>query len=197
MKDNMLKSNLKKISFAAIIVMILLIGGTYAWYTLTLHGTKTVRLHAGTLSIELDEGLSEGIHLSNTYPMTDEEGMATKEYHFTIKNDGNIPSNYVVNLNDLDLNEGKNRMSDEAVKFNLAKTKYNDDKTVKEAETNTKKLLSLTGSNPNRVLDSGLLQPNEYNEYTLRVWMDYNAGNEEQGSIFKAQVKVENTQIQE
>lgn len=197
MKDNMLKSNLKKISFAAIIVMILLIGGTYAWYTLTLHGTKTVRLHAGTLSIELDEGLSEGIHLSNTYPMTDEEGMATKEYHFTIKNDGNIPSNYVVNLNDLDLNEGKNRMSDEAVKFNLAKTKYNDDETVKEAETNTKKLLSLTGANPNRVLDSGLLQPNEYNEYTLRVWMDYNAGNEEQGSIFKAQVKVENTQIQE
>lgn len=197
MKDNVLKSNLKKISFAAIIVMILLIGGTYAWYTLTLHGTKTVRLHAGTLSIELDEELSEGIHLSNTYPMTDEEGMATEEYHFTIKNDGNIPSNYVVNLNDLELTEGKNRMNDEAVKFNLTKTKYNDDKTVKEAETNIKKLLSLTGANPNRVLDSGLLQPNEYNEYTLRVWMDYNAGNEEQGSIFKAQVKVESTQIQE
>lgn len=197
MKDNVSKSNLKKIPFIIIMVMILLVGGTYAWYTLTLRGTKTVRLHAGTLSIELDEELSEGIHLSNTYPMTDEEGMATKEYHFTIKNDGNIPSNYVVNLNDLDLTEGKNRMNDEAVKFNLSKTKYNDDKTIKENETNTKKLLSLTGANPNRVLDSGLLQPNEYNEYTLRVWMDYDAGNEEQGAIFKAQVKVESTQVQE
>ena len=197
MKDNISKSNLKKVSFFAIIVMILLIGGTYAWYTLTLHGTKTVKLHAGKLSIELDEELSEGIHLSNTYPMTDDEGMATEEYHFTIKNDGNIPSNYVVNLVDLDITEGKNRMSDEAVKFNLAKTKYNEDKTIKEDLTNTKKLLSLTGQNPNRILDSGTLQPNEYNEYTLKLWMDYNAGNEEQGAILKAQIKIENTQIQE
>lgn len=197
MKDKVSNSNLKKIAFIIVMVMVLLIGGTYAWYTLTLEGKKTVKIHAGSLSMELGEELSEGIHLANTYPMTDDEGMATAAYHFTVKNDGNIPSNYVINLTDLDLSEGKNRMSDAAVKFNLAKTKYNVDKTVKESETNTKKLLSLIGTNPNRVLDTGTLQPNEYNEYTLKVWMDYNAGNDQQGTIFKAQVKIEGTQVQE
>lgn len=197
MKDKIVKSNAKKIVIIVVMVMVLLIGGTYAWYTLTLEGKQTVKIHAGSLSLELDEGLSEGIHLTNTYPMTDDEGMETTEYHFTVKNDGNIPNSYVLYLQDLDITEGKNRMSDGAVKYNLSKTKYNADKTLKESETNKKDLLSSIGENPYRKLDNGILQPDEYNEYTLKVWMDYDAGNEEQGAIFKAQVKIEGTQLQE
>ena len=194
--DNFISKN-KNVFLAIVAVLILLIGGTYAWYTMTLSGNKTVKIHAGKLSLDIDESASEGISISNAYPMTDQEGLATPGYSFTLKNDGNIASTYTIYLVDLELDEGKTRMPDSAVKYNLKKTEYNDDATEKKNATETKQLLSLTGTNPNRILDTGTLQPGEYNTYLLKTWMDYSAGNDSQGTVFKTQIKVEGVQIKE
>ncbi len=194
--DKFISKN-KNVFLAIVAVLILLIGGTYAWYTMTLSGNKTVKIHAGKLSLDIDESASEGISISNAYPMTDQEGLATPGYSFTLKNDGNIASTYTIYLVDLELDEGKTRMVDSAVKYNLKKTEYNDDATEKEEATETTQLLSLTGTNPNRVLDTGTLQPGEYNTYLLKTWMDYGAGNDSQGTVFKTQIKVEGVQIKE
>lgn len=52
-------------------------GVSYAWFALTLQGTKNQVLRAGKLELILDESLSEGINLDNTKPITDAAGIKT------------------------------------------------------------------------------------------------------------------------
>ena len=52
---NFVEKNKKQI-VAIALALVLLLGGTYAWLTLTLNGTKKVRIEAGTLALELNEG---------------------------------------------------------------------------------------------------------------------------------------------
>lgn len=193
----MKNSRNKLIVFGILLALIFLIGGTYAWLTLKVEGTKTVKLRSGTLSLSLDEEASEGISIKNAYPMTDEEGLANKGYEFNLINDGDIPSNYVIYLVDLEIDSTKTRMSDNAVKYSLLKEELDSDGNILKDPTDTKRLLSETGINPNRILDSGVIQPGEVYKYKLKTWMDYNADNSSQGTIFKTQIKVEGTQIRE
>lgn len=193
----MKNSKNKMIVFGIFLALILLIGGTYAWLTLRIDGKKTVRLHSGILSLKLDEEASEGISIKNAYPMTDIEGLATKGYDFTLTNDGNVPSNYTIYLVDLEIDSTKTRMSDSVVKYNLVKEELDSDGNSLGNPTDTKKLLSEIGANPNRILDSGVMQPGETYKYKLKTWMDYGADNSSQGTVFKTQIKVEGTQIRE
>ena len=59
-KDN---NKYNKIILAIFVLLLLLIGGTYAWITVTLHSEKTNTIVTGTLSLTLDE--HEYIDLSN------------------------------------------------------------------------------------------------------------------------------------
>jgi hypothetical protein len=48
----------KKELLGIVIVLILLLGLSFAWLTLTLNGTKNVVVKAGTLSVVLDDSAS-------------------------------------------------------------------------------------------------------------------------------------------
>lgn len=201
MMKNFISKN-KKLVFGLFAMLILLIGGTYAWYTITLEGKKTVKVHSGTLSLEIDEEASEGISIEDAYPMTDEEGLEGNSYNFKLTNDGNIPSNYVVSLEDMEIDSidpvtsnPRKRMSNDVVKFNLEKTSFGTDGTQNGDTIETRNLLSTLGED--KVLDRGILQPNESVEYSLKLWMDYRAGNDSQRTAFKTRVKVDGEQIKE
>ena len=60
--------------FALVLVLLVLLGGTYAWLTLQVTGEKTNVLRAGTLSLVLDDTTSEGIKLEKAVPISDEKG---------------------------------------------------------------------------------------------------------------------------
>lgn len=170
---------------AVVVVLVLALGGTYAWIQFSLSSDKRNVLRAGTLSLKLDKETEDGIYLANAYPMTEEEGLATKIYTFTLVNDGDIDSNYSIYLDDLPLSEGKKRMDSHIVKYRFQK----------EEEQSTTGLVSSLGESPNRLLDSGVLPKKESINYQLQVWMDYEAGNSEQGTSFKANLRIEANQI--
>ena len=184
-KTNSRKAKITVIAICA--VLLLVMGATYAWLRLTLNGSKVNVLRAGGLELTLDE-TSEGITLEDVVPVTDAKGLQGKEYTFTLENRGS-DSSYTIYLDDvLDIDQnGENdfeeseRMKDSDIKYSLIKN-----------GTTTTKVLTETGTNPNRVLDSGIIKKGTTNTYSLRLWIKAEAENSSiMNKIFAAKLRVE------
>ena len=179
------KKKIFMIGMSALLILILVIGGTYAWFTLQLNGTKVNVLKAGTLSLILNDENSIGINQEKEVPMLDEVGETLDPYHFTLENHGEMPSEYTIYLDDIDLEESETRMDDSFVKYQLVKD-----------GTKTTALLSTTGIHPNRVLDSGTIDENTTITYDLRLWIDEHTGNEVMGTTLRTKIRVVATQAE-
>ena len=179
------KSNSKKITkqvFALAFTLILLMSGSYAWLTLQVTGNKTNVLRAGTLKLTLDDTTSNGILLEKAVPMSDTKGKTTTEYTFTLQNSESAIG-YTIYLDDVALSDGEVQLEDSKVKYQLIK---NGEETV-----------ALLSSLDNKVIDSGTIGTNKTNTYSLRVWIDSDAGNEVMGKILSKELRVEATQTKQ
>ena len=82
----------------------------------------------------------------------------------------------------MEIDDSKTRMNDEYIKCKIQITgNKTEEKIVKLSELG-------------RVLDSGTLEVNESNHYQLQLWMDYDAPNDAQGTVFKAKLSIEGEQ---
>lgn len=178
------KHSKKKYLIIIILLLILLIGGTYAWLTVKYTGNKINKIRAGKLELLLNE-TSEGISIQNAVPMTDQDGNSmTEAYTFTLKNTGNLGSDYIIYLDDVDITDGSMRMDDKYVKYSL----------TKNGGITSIKLLSEIGKNPNRILDSGTISADSTNTYTLKMWIDSAATNEVMETVLLTKLRVVATQ---
>ena len=183
MEDRKKTTKSTKKLFALVFTLLLLIAGSYAWLTLQVTGNKTNILRAGTLKLTLDDTTSNGILLEKAVPMSDTKGKTTTEYTFTLQNSGSIASDYKIYLDDVALSDGEIRLEDSKVKYQLTK---NGEETV-----------DLLDSLDDKVLDSGTIGTNKTNTYSLRVWIDSDAGNEVMGKILSKELRVEATQAKQ
>lgn len=172
--------NNKKIIIPVFLLLVVLIGGSYAWLRLSITGGKTNRIVAGSLQLSLDDEAATGVNLEKAIPMSDADGLATTAYTFTLKNNGTASSDYTVYLDDEALTDSQTRMLDKYVKYSLVKN-----------DVTTTNLLTTTGRNPNRVLDVGTIAGGETNTYSLKVWINKDADNAVMNTVFKAKIRVE------
>lgn len=181
----------KKQVIAIALALVLLVGGSYAWLTTTLKGTKKVRIEAGTLSLVLNEG--NEINVEDSLPMTDIDGLKTDAYTFTLQNNGNVTSNYTIYLDDASIDSADVRFDDSALKYSLKK---NDG-------ASTTALLSTLNQ---RVLDSGTIEAGTTNTYSLNLWIKDEATNDDVqttkdgqtvGKVFAGKLRIEASQIKE
>ena len=196
-KSSIIKKSQKQI-IAIAFALVLVIGGTFAWLTITLTGTKTTKLTAGTLALTLDESTSDGINITDAVPMSDTKGLATTAYTFSLKNTGSISSVYEISLTNEAIDSTATRMSESFVKYSLTK---NDG-------TATTALVSSLSKNAsgNYILDSGTIASGTTNTYTLRVWIDSTATTSDinvttdgftTGKVFSDRLSVNATQVEE
>ena len=195
-KPQKIENNKKKI-LALALALVLLIGGTYAWLTITLTGTKTTRIEAGTLAMEI-KNESEGIKLENALPMTDEDGAKLTPYEFTISNEGNVQSEYSVYLDKQGIDaETEFDMPLTKVKCQITKTIMNmtngriTDADSQVTTTTTTGLLSdmvdANNSNTSVVLATSSntdstttpLEVGQYIKFSVRLWIDETAVNDD------------------
>lgn len=181
-----IKKTIKASLFILIIIMILILGSSYAWLKLTQHASKTNVVTAGILSMELNDEISNGIYLENSYPMLDEEGMQTESYIFTVKNNGDITSYYTIYFDDVnsELFNQYSRMNPDFVKYYLLKNNSDDSTGI----------MSTLGDSPNRILDQGVIAPGEINTYELKLWISSTATKEIENTAFAAQIRLEAAQ---
>ena len=178
-----IKNNKKIIIIGVAIIILLLIGIAFAYLVTTLHGQEEYVLRAGTLNLELDD--KNELTLSSQIPLEDKEGMTLEGFNFSLINHGNIETDYTIYLDDIALDEGETRMPDSSIRYSLTKN---------EVAGNPDNLSNM-GANPNRVVDRGSIAVDETINYTLRIWIDYDATTEEAGGkTFKGKLRVVATQ---
>ena len=72
----------KKIILLIVFLIAITCGLTYGFFSITYKGDEKVKVVAGIFQVEFKE--SNTINLENATPMTDNEGMQTDEYEFSI-----------------------------------------------------------------------------------------------------------------
>ena len=180
---NAIRKNRKLIVIGVAIILVLLIGISFAYLTTTLYGEKEYAIRAGSLGLKLEEG--NELVLEKVIPIEDSEGMSLNGFNFSLVNEGNIDTDFTIYLDDMELSSGETRMPDSAIRYSLTKNSV-----VGNASD-----LSSMGSNPNRVVDTGSIEPKQTINYTLRIWIDYDATVEEAGGkTFKGKLRVEVSQ---
>ena len=170
------KQSIPKQLFALALVLVVLLGGTYAWLTLQVNGEKTNVLRAGTLSLVLDDTTSEGIALEKAVPVTDGKGKTGTEYTFTLQNKGKTAVDYTIYIDDIALSDGEQRMLDKDVRYQLTK--------------NGVETIASIGDLTERALDTGTINGDTTNTYSLRVWMNKDANNDAMGKIFYTSLRI-------
>ena len=175
-------------------LFLLVFGLSYALFTVTLNGTKKVKVKTGKLELQLlDENNQDitdlnnagySISLENQVPVSDEEGLSQEGFTFKLKNNGTIDAKYEIYLDDVALEQGESRIGDTYIKYSL--TKNNTE--------GTPALLSTTLVGNERELDKGIIKVDEINTYTLKIWIDEEATNAAMDKVFHATLRVEGTQ---
>ncbi len=168
-----------------LIVMILACAASYALFRFNVTKNTNFKLVVGSLELSVTDTTTEDRYiLENTVPTKDEIALTQDGYTFTLTNIGTIDSFYTIYLDDILLSDGGDRLDNQYLKLNL----WNH-------TTNTSKTTNLSDySSTDRVLTTGYLNTGESITYTLRMWVDYTAGNEAQNKYFATQIRVVGTQ---
>ena len=184
--------NGKLLVIAIVLILVVIIGTTYAWLSITKNSEIVNKITAGNLELTLDDTTSEGIKLTKEIPRSYQQGMTTKEYTFTLTNKSST-SSYTLSLKDLDTYTNDNnqevtiadedRLADSKVRYILLKD-------GEEAVASKSKILT------SRVIDSGTIEKGKTITYSLRIWIDSTAGDnnteeEVMGKVFNAQLSLE------
>ena len=173
-------------------LFLLVFGLSYALFTVTLNGTKKVKIKTGKLELQLldknnnpiyitdqNSTSSYEINLDNQVPVSDELGLDSTAFEFKLKNTGNLKASYTIYLDDVALETGESRIDDEYIRYSLTKN---------GSEENPQELSS-------RELDKGAIEANNTtNTYTLKIWIAEDATNAAMDKVFNATLRVEGTQ---
>ena len=196
MDKDKIKKMLKVLGLVTLFIVVF--GLSYALFQVSLNGIRKVRIKSGKLELQLLDSndrpiyitnsnttTSYEINLDNQVPIDDETGLSTTGFTFKLKNTGNISAKYKIYLDDNILEDGEDRISDSYIRYSLTKNNSSD---------KAKNLISL-GTNPNRKLDVGIINDNEINIYTLKIWIKESADNNAMDKTFSTTLRVEAIQF--
>ena len=184
--------NAKLLVIAVVLTLVVVLGTTYAWLSISQESKIINKITAGNLELTLDDTTSEGIKLTKEIPRSYQQGMATKEYTFTLTNKSST-SSYTLSLKDLTTYRNdedqevtiadEDRLADSKIRYILLKD-------GEEATASKSKILT------DRVIDSGTIEKGKTITYSLRIWIDSKAGDnnteeEVMGKVFNAQLSLE------
>ena len=174
-----IRNNKKVILIGTLVLLLVLLGTTFAYLTKTLNGNKEYIVRAGSLNLVLTE--PNDLTFEKIIPIEDEEGLALNGFEFSVENKGTATTDYTVYLDDVELSNGETRMPDAYIRYSLD---------VDGVKGSPKDLQSM-GSNPERVVTTGILKQNGKKNYVLRIWIEYNTTREQaSGKTFKGKLRV-------
>ena len=183
-----LRDNKKKVAIITLVVLlIVIIGVSYAWLRTIIYGEKDVQITVGDIDLVLNEK-SDGIQLVNVIPTYDDEGKNNTPYNFSIQNKSNIALYYTLSLVD-----------DEDALSNCQTTDGGSCELLDPRDIRYELKMdgrTITGSlSDSSIISYGVIDAHEKIENCeLKVWLNINATNEAMGKVYLGQLKVFATQ---
>ena len=175
-----MKKRILVISIILIILCISGIGVTYSLWNISVSQDGVNTATTKCFNVEITSQ-NNNISLENAYPITNEKGKKLTPFSFTITNTCNIFASYTVSLESL---KGTTLSS----KFLNAMINNEEIKKLSDYEvTDTVN----TGSIESHILAKGSLGSGDSEDYTLRVWIDYDTTMEDldnETKTFKSKV---------
>ncbi len=176
-----------KILFVIVIITALL-GISYAVFRTVAYGEKTNELTVGDVGLIITNENSSGITLDGVVPTTEEEGKQTEGYTFTLQNTGDYLMNYKLGFELSD----DTTMPASSVRYTLAKEE-------------TEGASAIMGDiKPEFIdgkyvyyLEAGQIAAEASQNYTLKIWIDYNAGLEANGMKFTVNARADGEAVAE
>jgi len=172
---------------------------SYAFWTISVNQNKQNVVTLGCLSFTLNDidtnGYSTNISLTNAYPISDNKGINTKPYIFTITNTCSIDGKFNIYLHKLE----SSSLSSKYIKVYL--TDKNNNSLVSPKLVNN--LLSVNDNIANDTIISSYgtvnetfelytfdIKENESVSYNLRMWIDFDAPNSIMGQTYNSVISV-------
>ena len=165
-----------------VVLIIVIIALSYAAFSFSRTGSENV-ITLGKLELTLTEG--DTINLEDTYPLTDAEGLALDGYDFTLENTGTAAVDYVIYLDDVEIDAPDIKLDDKYLKYSFDK---ND-------SIGTAEYLETLGTDGSRILDQGTLDSGEENSYVLRVWPTIEVDGDFGGQVWKGKLRITGDQV--
>ncbi len=183
-KDKVLQMEKKKVILnyfiiGLILLVVILIGFTYAYWNVSIKQTGENIVNTACLEVAMEQ---EGtpISLGTTFPIEDTEGEKLQPFQFTIHNKCDDNANYQINLESMSKNgenviEEENRLNPKYLKFKLNEVGKSGKVGLLTGEkgTDTTKVdKTIKDAYESHKLMSGYLAPNEEKNFEFRLWMD-------------------------
>ncbi len=170
---------------SVVAVILVLIGVTYAYWLVTKEQQGENVISSACLDISMTG--SNDINLPDQFPMSDEDGMETIPYTFTVTNNCTTSIDYQVNLETL----GDSTTS---IKASAIKVALNNDIKLLTADGNTEPTLN-DAFESNRLAYGTLAgksadTTDDEVTYELRLWIDKDAPISEQNKTFTSKITV-------
>ena len=170
---------MKKKRIAIIISIILVLAaltitGSYALFYRENIAQMKESYSTGLLSI-VAKSKTDNINLDNALPITDEEGVLTDPYVFTIENIGNLDYQFDVRL----LSTSDNPIEAQYIKLQI------DDGEV----------TTLSALPDSKIKSDIVLKAKESIDISIRVWLDWNTPNSQIGKVFNSKIITEGKAI--
>ena len=153
-----------------VLCLVAVIGITFAFFSTGGMQETANTFTSGCLNIELTDA-SASINLTNTYPISDVEGVDSTSYDFTIRNTCDTSTNYSINLESL--NQVENSLNADYIKVSLSSDTF--DNVISKLSDNTSTTPEIDGAYESYTLYTGSLGANETKTYHLKLWIDYDA----------------------
>lgn len=200
------KKNKSMLIILAVAALVLVVGATYAFITITLQGTKENTITGGSLTVTLDDSadsLGNGagdITIGNAFPVSDAVGKTQTPYTFTLANTSAKDASYTIFLDESAVESGKTRMDDSQIKVYLTNldgsTVYKD--VTKVSDLGAKTARTVDGvSVQSSTLYSGVLTHGTTNTYVLRMFISSDADETVMGKQYATKISVDAVQVPE
>ncbi len=177
-----------------LVLILVIIGISYAWLHVTLRGEKKVSIIGDKLELILDE-TNEGIQIEDAVPVKDEQGKEVEAYTFTLENKGNKKIDYSIYL-DTDSEAMKEcskcEEEDADSESSCVECQELEEKDIRY-ELKIDNLYNTETLDSSRLLDKGTIGTEKIS-YELKIWLNYDADNEAQGKVFYGKIRVEGVQ---
>ena len=201
MKILRLKKQVLITMIAVLVLVVSMIGGSYALFSNSSNSGEFNFVEAGNLEIsyvEGENGAGDVLSLNGEYPQASPTTLSDLEklsvYRFNVTNTGNAPIDYIIKVEYDDAIIAADNCSNNLLDFQYVR--YNFDKQIDENDNNKPISNLLSSNNEHIVYDSkaanqpGLVSGGSM-IHEIRLWIDSNAPNSVLGKHFHAKVVVE------
>lgn len=179
-----MKKNIIFVGVTVCILVLLGIGFSYSMWNMSVSQdtSNVIATTSECFNIELTNQ-SNAINLENAYPISNEKGKKLTPFTFTVKNTCDMFLSYTVSLESLKGSTLNSKFIDVMVN-NEAVTRLSEYETTETVNN---------GSVEARILAKGSLSKDDSNDYSLRLWIDYDTTMEDldnETKVLKAKVVI-------